>query len=391
MKITDVRARLVRAHPERTWVFVEIDTDEGITGVGEATNSGGGGAILIARAIEILRNDLPNTDFSDGLVGQDPSHIERIWQNTYRRFTALGSRGLATAALSGIDSALWDIKGKALGKPVYDLLGGPVRDTVPLYTHVGHADDPVAAAREARELVDEGFKALKTDPYAATMRSLHRRYMSGRISAEGASLGVDVMTAIREEVGPDIELMIDAHGNFDVPTAIDMCNRMNPIHLTWFEEPCQPESIDALREVREHTDVPLCVGERMYTRFDFLPVLQQRLVNYIMPDICWTGGITEIRKIASLAETYYVPVTPHDASGPFNVIAGAHVMMNTPNFYRLEMATAGMDAYNACLTEPLDIREGELHLPDRPGLGYELDLDFVESHPDPDWVALGGG
>ena len=283
MKITDVRASLVRAHPDRTWVFVEIDTDEGITGVGEATNAGGGGAILIARAIEVIRNDLPNTDFSDGLIGQDPSHIERIWQNTYRRFTALGSRGLATAALSGIDSALWDIKGKALGKPVYDLLGGPVRDSIPLYTHVGHSDDPAAAAREARELVDEGFSALKTDPYSATMRISHRRYMSGRISAEGAEMAVNVMTAIREEVGPDIDLMIDAHGNFDVPTAIDMIRRMEPIHLTWFEEPCQPESIDALREVREHTDTPLCVGERKFNDEHRDPGSRQRRCNFPRP------------------------------------------------------------------------------------------------------------
>jgi galactonate dehydratase len=185
--------------------------------------------------------------------------------------------------------------------------------------------------------------------------------------------------------------MIDAHGNFDVGTAIEMCNRMTPYNLTWFEEPCQPESLDALKQVREYTTIPLCVGERKYTRFDFLPLLQERLVNYIMPDICWTGGITETRKIAALAETFYVPITPHDASGPFNVIASAHVMLTTPNVYRQEFSRASLDAYNACLTEPLDVRGGDLHMPDRPGLGYELDTEFCDAHPDPAWVALGGG
>ena len=175
MKITDVRSRLVRANPARSWIFIEVETDDGIVGVGEASNSGGGAALLIARAVEILREDLPNTDFSDGLIGQDPAHIERIWQQIYRRFTALGSRGLATAVISGIDAALWDIKGKALGRPVYDLLGGPVRDDVPLYTHVAHADDPAAAARHARSLVDEGYSALKTDPFSAEMGANHRR------------------------------------------------------------------------------------------------------------------------------------------------------------------------------------------------------------------------
>ncbi|NQW17368.1 MAG: mandelate racemase/muconate lactonizing enzyme family protein [Chloroflexi bacterium] len=391
MKITDIRARLVKAQAGRTWVFVEIDTDEGITGVGEATNSGGGGAIMVARAIEVLRNDLPGTDFSEGLIGQDPSHIERIWQQVYRRFGALGSRGFPTAVLSGIDAALWDIKGKALGKPVYDLLGGPLRESIPLYTHVAHPDDPVAAAKHARQLVDEGYVALKTDPYSAEMGSQHRRYLSGQISAAGAQMGLDVMTAIREEVGPDIQLMIDAHGNFDVPTAIDMINRMEPINLMWFEEPCQPESLDALKQVREHTSTPLCVGERKYTRFDFLPILQERVVNFIMPDICWTGGISETRKIAILAETFYIPISPHDASGPLNVIEGAHVMMSTPNIYRLEFGRAALEGYNNCLTEPLDVRDGNLYLSDKPGLGYDLDIDFIEAHPDPAWVALGGG
>ena len=207
-------------------------------------------------------------------------------------------------------------------------------------------------------------------------------------SAAGASYAEDLMSEFRTAVGPEIELMIDAHGNFDVSTATELCNRMMKFDLTWFEEPLQPESLDAHRQLRSNTDINLCIGERKYTRWDFAPYLQEGLVNYIMPDICWTGGISEKKRIAVLAETYYVPISPHDASGAFNVITGAHVLMNVPNIYRLEMSDHSLENYNSVITSPLDIRNGQLYLPDKPGLGYELDHDFINSHPDPEWARL---
>jgi|TARA_B110000116_G_scaffold246751_1_gene238705 galactonate dehydratase len=390
MKITDIKVWPTRVVENRSWIFIEVNTDEGITGFGEATNSGGGGVIMVARLVELIRDTVQGADFAEGLIGQDANDIERIWQNLYRRFTTLGPRGLVTSVISGIDMALWDIKGKALGVPVYDLLGGKVRDRIQLYTHVSNQADPVAAARHAREVVDMGHTALKTDPFSPEMGQHHRRYMDGRISAAGAQHGVDVMTAIREEVGPEIDLMIDAHGNFNVATAIDLCNRMTAINLTWFEEPVQPESLNALRQVKAGTDVPLCVGERLYTRYDFADVLSEGLANYIMPDICWTGGISEMRKIATLAETYYIPISPHDASGSLNVVGGAHVMMATPNFYRLETSRPNPDQYNRVLTEPIEFVDGYLTLPDKPGLGVALDVEFMAAHPDPHWAQAGG-
>ncbi len=388
MKITDLRAYVVRAQESRPWMFVEIDTDEGITGYGESTNVGGGGAIVIAQTYALLKNDLVGQDFSDGLVGQDPNHIDRIWHQIYRRFGTLGSRGFATTLASGVDMALWDIKGKALGRPVYDLLGGPMRDSVPLYSHCGPADDIDACVADAKAQVALGYQALKLDPFAPEMGAKHRRYIDGKISAAGAAHAEDLMAALREGLGPDVELMIDAHGNFDVSTATDLCNRMMPYNLTWFEEPLQPESIEAHRQLRRNTDINLCIGERKYTRWDFLPYLTEGLINYIMPDICWTGGISEMKKIAHLAETFYIPISPHDASGSFNVISGAHVLMNVPNIYRLEMNHHAVPSYNACLTEALDIRDGHLHLSDKPGMGYELDRDFIEAHLDTQWAQL---
>ena len=257
-------------------------------------------------------------------------------------------------------------------------------DRVPLYTHVV-PDSPEAAADHAKALVADGYVAMKTDPFWPEMEQHHRRYTSGAISAAGASKGIETVAAIRDAVGPEVEVLIDAHGNFNVPTAIDLANRLEPFHITWFEEPVQPDSNDALRQVRESVGVPICVGERLYTRWDFAPVLTEGLADYIMPDILWTGGITELRKIAILAEPFYVPVSPHDANGPINILAGAHTMMTVPNFYRLEYSTALGALYDDVITTPLDIRDGHLHLSDRPGLGVELNLDYIEAHPDPDW------
>ena len=220
------------------------------------------------------------------------------------------------------------------------------------------------------------------------MKKSHRRYIDGKISEEGASYADDLMSEIRKAIGPSIELMIDAHGNFDVSTATELCNRMKKHNLIWFEEPLQPESIDAHRQLRNNTDINLCIGERKYTRWDFAPYLQEGLVNYIMPDICWTGGISEMKRIATLAETFYIPISPHDASGAFNVISGAHVLMNVPNIYRLEMTDHSLENYNNVITEPLDIRDGFLHLNNKPGLGYELNHDFIKSNPDPEWEKI---
>jgi galactonate dehydratase len=389
MKITDLRVWLTAIPIEgfgfRTWVFLEIDTDEGITGVGEASSTGGGGSVVIGSMLNNLRNTKVTTDFRESLIGEDPENIDKIWHKLWRRYTGGGGwSGFVTTMISGIDIALWDIKGKALGKPIYSLLGGAFRDKILLYTHV-KAGDPDAAAAHARSLVAEGYTALKTDPYMPEMRKHHRQYTTGTISAEGAALGEDTMAAIREAVGPNIEVLLDAHGNFNVPTAIKLCRMMEPYDLTWFEEPVPPESLDALRQVRESVNIPLCTGERLYTRFGFYPVLNERLVDYIMPDIVWTGGISETRKIANLAEIFHIPVTPHDANGPINIIAGAHTMMTVPNFYRLELVSSWMDNYNACIEPHLDIRDGYLHLSDRPGLGVELNKDFLESHVDPDW------
>ena len=385
MKIRDVKVHLVSPESGRFipntagitvgWVFVEVETDEGITGIGECSNWPRKGDVLVGHAIQTLK---------DSLIGQDPSHIEKLWIEMYRNYTYLGSRGLITTAISGINMALWDLKGKALGKPVYDLLGGPVRDSILLYTHPQYST-PREFAQSGKQLVAQGFTALKNDPFHAEMMPYHTAYVGGHISREGERAGAEMIAALRDAVGPDIEILIDAHGNFNVATAMRCIRALQPYDITWFEEPVPPEGMDALRQIRAQTDVDLCVGERLYTRWDYLPVLREGLANYLMPDVCWTGGISELKKIATLAETYFVPVSPHNAMGPLQILAGAHVMMTTPNFYRLEMASLWLPQFNAAITPALDVRNGTLYLSDRPGLGVELNKDWIRTHPDPDW------
>ena len=386
MQITNLKIWVTRPEPEgRSFVFFKIDTDEGVSGVGEATSSGGGGSIVVANMARFLRDSTVTADFRESIIGQDPQYIDRIWHHLYRRFTGGGGfGGFVTTLLSGIDIALWDIKGKAENKPIFRLFGGPIWDDVPMYTHVAPGD-PDRAAAQAKALADEGFTALKTDPFMPEMRQHHRRYLKGEISPEGAALGVETIAAMREAAGPSVEILIDAHGNFNVPTAIRMARALEPYGIGWFEEPVQPNSNDALRAVRDAVDVPLCVGERLYHRWDFVPILRDRLAEYLMPDILWCGGISEMRKIANLAESFYIPVSPHDASGPINILAGAHTMMTVPNFYKLEFNHAALDVHNRIIDHPLDIRDGVLHLSERPGLGVELDEEYLDAHSDPDW------
>ena len=383
MKITDVKVYPVttdvgRVSDSKTkvgWVLLAVETDEGITGYGECSNWPRKGDILVSSGVETIKS---------AVIGRNPEHIEAIWQELYRNYTYLGSRGFVTTMISGIDIALWDIKGKKTGRPIYDLLGGPVRESIPLYTHPEYGP-PEDAAESSRKQVEEGYKALKTDPFWEEMGGTHTARMNGYISPKGARRGAEIIAAIRDAVGPDIEIMIDAHGHYDVASAIRCAKALEPYDLTWFEEPCPPESYDALRQVRESVNVPICTGERLYTRWDYLPVLKYGLADYIMSDVCWTGGITELKKVAALAESYYINISPHGAMGPIQILAGAHAVKTVSNLFRLEIMSLWLQAYNDALSSPLDIRDGELYLSDKPGLGIDLNMDFVKAHPDPEW------
>jgi galactonate dehydratase len=380
MRITRIRPWLVtgpaadpaESSPRLSYTFVQVDTDEGLTGWGEITTYPG--TIANRTIVAALR------EVGEFLTGEDPSQIEAIWHKLLRAFTYVGTRGATTAMISGIDIALWDLKAQALGVPVYELLGGRVRETIPLYTHFQYASTVEQMVENAAGEVAHGSRAIKTDPFMAAGGLSNVTYIDGQIERSVENTGVAMIAGIRDAVGPDIEVLIDAHALYNVPTAIRLANRLAPYAITWFEEPCPPESYDALEQVRAQIPTRISVGERLYTRFEFLPVLTRHLADYVMPDVTWTGGISELKKIATLAEIFYIPISPHDASGPVNVMAGAQVMMSVPNFYRLEARRVNMQFYNAFLEEPLDVRAGALIVPKTPGLGVRLDLSYLQAH-----------
>jgi galactonate dehydratase len=348
------------------WVFLRVDTDEGIHGVGQV--SSGPNSPVVAAAVSRL---------GPLLVGEDPARIEYLWQRLYTSFSSLGSLGFVSAIISGVDIALWDIRGKALGRPIYDLLGGKFRDDLRLYSNGWFAgcDTPEEFAAAARRTVDAGHSAIKLDPFRRHRAEL-QRHGAGYDPVDELE-AVRIIAAIREAVGPGVEILIDAHGRFDVPTAIRLANALAPHRIGWFEEPVPPENPDALRQFRDRCDVPVCVGERLYTRWQFRPVLEQKLADYVMPDVIRTVGISELKKIATMAEAFFIPVSPHDATGPITLIAGAQVMMTTPNFYRLEIAYSELEHYNRAMTPPFDVRDGRFHVSDRPGLGHDLSEEYL--------------
>ena len=378
MKITALVPWLVKTSGSGwgEYFFVEVRTDQGVTGWGEITTTTRTANRAVAGIIRGL-NDL--------LVGEDPARIEHIWHKVVRSFTYMGTRGAASLAASAIDIALWDIRGKVLNLPIYELLGGKVRDDILLYTHPLRRllDNDETLVQEIRAIVESGHTALKFDPFphAPGQSPNNDDYLDGGMSKEGEKAAAKMSARIREVAGPDVEILIDAHGRFNVPTAIRLCRSLeDAAGIDWFEEPVPVESYPALAQVREKVNAAITVGERLHMRWEFAPILAQRLADYIMPDVTWAGGISELKKIATMAEAYYIPVSPHDASGPINILAGAHVMMTTPNFYRLETSRYDLGKYNDFIETPLDNSNGRLHMPAAPGLGIAMNMEYMRAN-----------
>lgn len=348
------------------WVFLRIETDAGLHGIGQVS-SGPNSAVVAAAASRL----------GPLLIGEDPTRIEYLWHKLFAGFNSLGSMGFVTALISGVDIALWDIRGKSLGVPVYELLGGRFHDRLMLYSNgwFGGCKTPEEFAAAAAKTVAEGHTALKLDPFKEGYGYLSR--YAAPYPPEADPAAVAIVGAIRRAVGDGVEIFIDAHGRFDLPTAIRLANALAPHRIGWFEEPIPVENADALRQFRDATRVPVCVGERLYTRWQFRQVLEDKLAEYLMPDIIRTGGISEMKKIATMAEAFFIPIAPHDATGPLTMAASAHVMMSTPNFVRLEIAYSELPRYNEALTPPLDLRDGFYHVSDRPGLGHDLREEYI--------------
>jgi galactonate dehydratase len=378
MKITAIIPWLVKAQPTfwGEYLFVEVRTDAGISGWGEITTTTKVANRSIAGMVRQL-NEL--------LVGDDATKIETIWHKTFRAFTYMGTRGATSHVVSGVDIALWDIAGKSRNLPIYDLLGGAVREDILIYTHPDQAKftSKQGVVEEIRAIVESGHTGLKFDPFPHDEGAAGHPhgYLDGELSKKGQREAVELTALIRETAGSDIDILIDAHGRFDVPTAIRLCRALEDAgQIDWFEEPVPVESYHALMQVRERVSAAISVGERLHTRWEFVPIFENHLADYVMPDVTWTGGISELKKIATMAEAYYVPVTPHDASGPINVLAGAHVMMTVPNFYRVETSRYDLSSYNKFIDTPIDNSGGRIKLAREPGLGIAMNLDYLRGN-----------
>ncbi len=371
MQITALRTVVVNAEM-RNWVFVKIETDQpGLYGWGEASLEWKTRAVV--GAVE---------DFAPMLLGEDPNRIEHIFQKLYRQsFWRVGVIGLS--AISGIDQALWDIKGKALNRPVYDLLGGRVRDRVRMYTHLGGGDmravyethnspDPGIFADRAAEVVAKGYTAVKVliTPPTETLNSI----AAYQYAARG-------MEAMRRAVGDDVDVMVDCHGRHSPANALEFCRVLAPYRPYFVEEPVPPENVDAMAEVRRASPVPIATGERLLTRHDFRPVLEKHAADIIQPDLCHCGGLWEAKKIAAMAEAYYVGVAPHNPLGPVANAAALHFALSTPNFL-IQEDMLGDVPWRWDVVQSSLVTENGYWLPSTaPGLGIEVNESAAARHP----------
>ena len=368
MKIAAISTRVVNARM-RNWVFVKVETDQGLVGWGEASLE------WKTRAVVGCVEDLAPL-----ILGQDPRRIEHLYQTMYRHsFFRMGVIGMS--ALSGIEQACWDIFGKSLGVPVYQLLGGAVRESIRMYDHLGGGemnalylqDQPERMAERARDSVAAGYSAIKAlvVPVSEPLDGLApiRR-------AEAC------MAAIREAVGDEVDIMVDLHGRTTPAMAIQYGQVLAPYRLFFFEEPCPPENPKALAEVaRGLPGVPIATGERLVTRFQFRELFEQGACAVVQPDLCHCGGLWEARKIAAMAETYYVSVAPHNPLGPIATAAAVQFGFATPNFLIQEAIRSDVPWRDEVVTTPIRVVDGHVSLPERPGLGIEVDEVAAARHP----------
>ncbi len=376
MKITDLEVLRMDAPTEgdNNWLFVRIHTDEGISGIGEGS---------LQYKDKVLTAELEN--FGTYLRGKDPFQIEHIWTSLHRCVTWTGG-AVTISAISAIDLALWDIKGKALGVPVYELVGGKVRDRVPLYangwfgTGLRSAHGPQAGeiadefehfALNAAAVVDMGYRCLKLYPFGGGQV----------ITPERIERGIGKVRAVREAVGPNIDIAIDTRARLNIWSARRVAKRLEPFDIAWLEEPILFDNAEAMAAFARSVDVPIATGEQLYTRWEFRHLLEQNAVGIIQPDICHAGGMSELRKIGAMAETYTVTLAPHNSNGPISTVASLHLDMSLPNCHAQELFLNAIEEYDDVLTNPILIEDGYGTPPEGPGWGTNIDDEKLKKYP----------
>lgn len=361
MKITDVKTYVV-GNEWKNWVFTQVETDEGITGLGEATLNG------FAKTTEAAIHELKRF-----VIGMDPFDVEKLSLKLFRDYYSDGGQ-IQGAALAGIEYACWDIMGKALNVPVYKLIGGKCHDRLRVYANGWYrgARTPEVFYEKAKQVVAKGYTALKFDPFGAAWRVVDR---------SDFNLALDIIAAVREAVGPDRDILIEGHNRFSVHTALQFAEAMKKYEPTWFEAPVPPQKISSMVEVAKRSPVPIACGEDYYCREQFSELLMHNAVHIIQLEPQYLG-LSAAKQISAMTHAHNGVIAPHSAQGPLCSLVCAHLNTATPNFFIHEI----FDDFNSdwtqeILTHPVEVKDGYIELSDRPGWGAELNVELAKQHP----------
>lgn len=357
MKITEVKVYKVKPR----WIFIKLVTDEGIEGWGEMV-SGTKTETVVAAAYELGKR----------VIGRNPFEIHRIWQELHRSFFRGGP--INATVISGIDMALWDIKGKALGVPIYELLGGSVRDKIKVYSWIG-GDRPDDVLKEAKDRYDRGFRAIKMNG----TEELH--YID---NYEKVQQVVDRVKSIRDYYGNELDIAVDFHGRVHKPMAKVLAKALEPYHPMFLEEVVLPENEEHFKEIANHVAVPLSTGERLYSRWEFKNIFKEGVIDIIQPDVALCGGISELYKIGAMAEAYDMALAPHAPYGPVALAATLQVDTCSPNVFIQEQSLGihynkGFDLFDFVKNKEIfQYKDGFVEIPTEPGLGLEMDESKIQ-------------
>jgi galactonate dehydratase len=363
MKITGARTHVLGT-PWRNLTIVEVLTDEGITGLGE---------VRMVNHTDALHGYL-NEAVPRRVIGADPFDVESLVHRMMRHDFAVPGE-IAMSALATVEIACWDIMGKALGVPVYKLLGGAVRDRIKVYANGWYQVErtPEEFHAAALRVVERGYRGLKLDPFGAGLFEL---------DTEETARSIALVEAVRSAIGPDVELFVEMHGRFSAATAIRIAGLLTPFRPAWIEEPVPPENLKALVKVAEHTDIPIATGERLHTRYAYRELFESQAADIIQTDMTQSGGLLEAKKLAGTAETHYLLMAPHNVGGAISTAAALHLAATTVNFKIQEYFNDFADPYvNECVPGLPPLRDGYFSLPDAPGLGVHLEHDVLAAHP----------
>jgi L-alanine-DL-glutamate epimerase-like enolase superfamily enzyme len=375
VRITDIKTASIRGN--YSWPLVRVYTDEDLVGLGECY--WGAGVATIAQSLKSL------------LVGEDPQNIDWLYQKMIRGMSGAGSTGGATvSAISGVELALWDLKGKILNTPIYNLLGGTYRSHVKVYADCGHGDEPTPQSwgRRARQAVARGFSVIKfdidsaksfVDPYHNSQSS----WMEGNaknVSNAELDFMVSLLGGVREAIGYGVDLAVDCHWTYPVRDAIRMAKAFEQFRIIWLEDPTPPDNIEALKRVTDNSPVPICSGENHYTRHGLRQMITTQAVDILQPDIPKAGGLLEAKKIADMADTYYIPIAAHNVCSPIGTLAAAHACASIKNFTVIEFHAQDVEWWDDLILGGPLIRNGSIALPEKPGLGIELNEEVAKAH-----------